>query len=87
VAQIVEDTPQQHSPKWFIGARLNYAENLLIRYDDSIACTAIREHGLRIHYSYRDLRSMVQQMANAMKAYGLRPGDRVAGSGELNAIA
>ncbi len=77
--QVIEDGPQQDSPKWFPGARLNYAENILVRSDDSIACTVVREHGYRRHYTYRELRQSVQRMASAMRANGVQTGDRVAG--------
>lgn len=66
-------------PVWFPGARLNYAENLLSRNDDAIACTAARETGQISHHSWRELRAMVRQMAAAMRVNGLAVGDRIAG--------
>jgi acetoacetyl-CoA synthetase len=65
-------------PIWFPGSRLNYAENLLRRNDDSIACTAGGESGKVTHYSFRELRSMVGEMSTALRTRGLKPGDRVA---------
>ncbi|KAF5380266.1 hypothetical protein D9757_008210 [Collybiopsis confluens] len=65
-------------PIWFPGARLNYAENLLWRNDDIIACTAGGELGKVTDYTYRELRLKVQRMVSAMRASGLRVGDRVA---------
>ncbi|KAJ4483937.1 acetoacetyl-CoA synthetase [Lentinula aciculospora] len=65
-------------PIWFPGARLNYAENLLWRNDDSIACTAGGETGKVIECSFRELRLRVQKMASAMRANGSQIGDRVA---------
>ncbi|KAJ7497742.1 acetoacetyl-CoA synthetase [Mycena latifolia] len=65
-------------PIWFPDARLNYAENLLHRTDDAIACTAGGENGVVRHYSYRQIRGLVRQMASAMRHHGLQPGDRVA---------
>lgn len=35
--EIVEDIPMDQIPKWFKGARLNYAENLLRWNDDHVA--------------------------------------------------
>ena len=66
-------------PIWFPGALWNYAENIL-RYDgDRIACTCAKETGEVVHYSFRQLRTMVRDVAAAMRAHGLQVGDRVAG--------
>ena len=67
-------------PIWFPGARLNYAENVLRHNTDAIACTSIRETGRILNYTFRQLRSMVREMAAAMRANGLEMGDRVAGA-------
>ncbi len=64
---------------WFPGARLNYAENLLRFNNDSIAITSARETGQIAHYTFKQLRSMVQTLAAAMRVNGLQVGDRVAG--------
>ncbi|TFK44324.1 acetoacetyl-CoA synthetase [Crucibulum laeve] len=66
-------------PIWFPDARLNYAENLLFRKDDGIACTASGELGLVTHYTYRELNERVRLMATALRLNGLKIGDRVAG--------
>jgi len=76
--EIVSDTPLDKVPKWFTGARLNYAENLLKRNDDATIVTSIREHGHTRHFSSRELREMVRKMRNAMIACSLTVGDRVA---------
>ncbi|THH30313.1 hypothetical protein EUX98_g3891 [Antrodiella citrinella] len=65
-------------PIWFPGARLNYAENMLCHDGDAIAVTAARETGHISHYSFRQLRRMVANMAAAMRVHGLQVGDRVA---------
>ncbi|KAF8724492.1 hypothetical protein AX14_008751 [Amanita brunnescens Koide BX004] len=65
-------------PIWFPGARLNYAENLLSRNDDSIACTASSELGQVSHCSYRELHERVRVMASALRSSGVNVGDRVA---------
>uniref|UniRef100_A0A0W0FQT6 AMP-dependent synthetase/ligase domain-containing protein n=1 Tax=Moniliophthora roreri TaxID=221103 RepID=A0A0W0FQT6_MONRR len=65
-------------PTWFPGARLNYAENLLWRNDEGVACTACGESGKVVHYTFRELREDVARMASAMRANGLVVGDRVA---------
>ncbi|KIY69530.1 acetyl-CoA synthetase-like protein [Cylindrobasidium torrendii FP15055 ss-10] len=65
-------------PIWFPDARLNYAENMLVRTDDGIAITAAGESGVVVDCSFRELREQVRRMAAAMRASGLKPGDRVA---------
>jgi acetoacetyl-CoA synthetase len=67
-------------PRWFPGARLNYAENLLWRTDDGIAITECNDSGNISSYSYRELREHVRKLAGALRIHGLQPGDRVAGS-------
>ncbi|KZT10799.1 acetoacetate-CoA ligase [Laetiporus sulphureus 93-53] len=76
--QVLQDGPIKELPTWFPGARLNYAENLLHRNDDGIACTAARETGAIFSYTYRQLRQMVRSMAAAMRVSGIVAGDRVA---------
>ena len=66
-------------PIWFPGAKLNYAENVLRFYDDRIACTSIRETGQITHYTFRQLKDMVRDLASALRVNGLKVGDRVAG--------
>ncbi|KAJ8584275.1 acetoacetate-CoA ligase [Rhizopogon salebrosus TDB-379] len=76
--KIVQRGKYKEVPEWFPGARLNYAENILYRNDDGIACTASNELGVVKHYTFRQLREMVRKMAAAMRANGLKAGDRVA---------
>ncbi len=64
--------------KWFDGARLNFAENLLRRRDDSTAVISRLETGERRSLSHAQLFAQVGQFAAALRAQGVRPGDRVA---------
>lgn len=52
---------------------------MLVRTDDGIAITASGESGVVVDCSFRELREQVRRMAAAMRASGLKPGDRVAG--------
>ncbi len=66
-------------PRWFPGARLNFAENLL-RYDDGRdALVFWNEEGRQVTVSYRELRVRVGRVAAALAADGVVAGDRVAG--------
>jgi acetoacetyl-CoA synthetase len=67
------------SGKWFEGARLNFAENLLRGNDDAIAIIEHREDGRRRTLSYRELRQLSAQLAGTLKAAGVSEGDRVGG--------
>jgi acetoacetyl-CoA synthetase len=66
-------------PIWFPDARLNFAENLLYRRDDGIAITEANENGIVAHVTFRQLHERVRAMAAALRAHGLKLGDRVAG--------
>ena len=80
ILEVLEEGYIKEVPRWFPGARLNYAENLLWRTDDAIAITESNESGHLSSYSYRELREQVRKLASAFNAHGFRPGDRVAGS-------
>ncbi|KAI0297209.1 acetoacetate-CoA ligase [Multifurca ochricompacta] len=77
-SKILEEGYIKEVPRWFPGARLNYAENLLWRADDAIAITEGNESGNITSYSFRELREQVRRLAVALKVHGLQPGDRVA---------
>jgi acetoacetyl-CoA synthetase len=66
-------------PRWFTGARLNFAENLLRYRDDREALVSWDESGPRRRLSYRELAGEVASVAAALRAHGIVAGDRVAG--------
>ena len=66
-------------PRWFSGARLNFAENLLRYADDHPAITFWNEQGRQRELSYAELGREVAFVAGALERHGIRPGDRVAG--------
>jgi len=65
-------------PRWFPGARLNFAENLLRRCDAHPALVFRNESGRRRELSYADLHVEVARVAAALAARGVGAGDRVA---------
>jgi acetoacetyl-CoA synthetase len=65
--------------KWFQGARLNYAENILRNRSAKTALVARLENGQRRTLSYAELYQQVAQLAAALRNRGVVKGDRVAG--------
>ena len=66
-------------PRWFLGARLNFAENLLRYRDDRDAIVAWNESGRQRTLSYTELYREVSRVAAALRAQGIGSGDRIAG--------
>jgi acetoacetyl-CoA synthetase len=66
-------------PRWFVGARLNFAENLLRHRDDRDALVFWNERGAQRRLSYRELYDEVLRVATSLRAMGVTAGDRVAG--------
>jgi acetoacetyl-CoA synthetase len=66
-------------PRWFPGARLNFAENLLAAPDGALALAAWDEAGPAGRLTYGELRQVVASCASALRGAGVGPGDRVAG--------
>jgi acetoacetyl-CoA synthetase len=66
-------------PRWFRGARLNFAENLLRRRGDSAAIIFRDERGSRRELSHDSLAAEVARIAGALRECGIGPGDRVCG--------
>ena len=66
-------------PKWFVGTRLNFAQNLLRYDDDREALVFWNERGAQRRVTYRELNAEVARVAGALRAVGITVGDRVAG--------
>ncbi|MEE4609175.1 MAG: acetoacetate--CoA ligase [Desulfobacteraceae bacterium] len=77
--EVVSDPVQMPGAKWFMGAELNFAENLLRFRDDRTALIFQAEGQLRTSLTYRQLYAEVSRAAQALAAAGVRQGDRVAG--------
>lgn len=65
--------------KWFVGAELNFAENLLRFRDEQTAILFKGEGHEPIRLSYAELYNQVARLAKAMRQMGVTTGDRVAG--------
>ncbi len=66
-------------PRWFPGAQLNFVENLLRFGGDREAVVSWNEGGRHAALTWAQLRAGVAGAAGALRAQGIRPGDRVAG--------
>ncbi|KAH9270270.1 acetoacetate-CoA ligase [Batrachochytrium salamandrivorans] len=73
-----KSVPMDEIPKWFKGAKLNYAENALKRTDDGIAILTAGEQGKTGSISYEKLNANVAAYASALRNHGVGVGDRVA---------
>ncbi|MBU1150987.1 MAG: acetoacetate--CoA ligase [Proteobacteria bacterium] len=77
--EVLDDDRKMPGAKWFSGARLNFAENLLRYRDDSVALLFKGEdHPIR-RMTYAELYDEVARLAKSLQAFGIAPGDQVAG--------
>jgi len=77
--RVLVDGDKMPGAKFFPDARLNFAENLLRRRDQSDAIVFWAEDKVKRRLSHAALYDAVSQMAQALKADGVGVGDRVAG--------
>jgi acetoacetyl-CoA synthetase len=77
--KVLEDSPSMIGAKWFTGARLNYAENLLRFRDDQVALVFKPEGKDTVRMTYAELYDTVARLAKALRDAGVVKGDRVAG--------
>lgn len=80
VEVLPEEAPMFPPAEWFTGARLNFAENLLLHGRDEdvafIACTEREEDTRRM--TYAELRHNVARASRALRKLGVKVGDTVA---------
>jgi acetoacetyl-CoA synthetase len=75
---VVDDLTKFPGAKWFPGARLNFAENLLRYRDDRPAFIFRGETQKTARLTYAQLYDRVARLAVSLKELGISPGDRVA---------
>lgn len=76
---VVRDLERMPGARWFEGATLNFAANLLAPDRQGPAIVFANERGERSELSWQELRSQVASVAAGLREFGVRKGDRVAG--------
>ena len=76
---VVDDVTKMPGARWFTGARLNFAENLLRYRDEKTAFIFKGETQKSVKMSYAELYDSVARLAESLRKIGIKPGDRVAG--------
>ena len=77
--EVVDDLSKMPGAKWFSGAELNFAENLLRFRDDRVALIFKAEDRESRRMTYAELYDEVARVAMSLKEAGVGAGDRVAG--------
>jgi len=77
--KVVDDPYKLPGAKWFPGARLNFAENLLKYRDDRVALIFQGEDKEVRKLTYAQLYEEVARVAKPLKDMGIQPGERVVG--------
>ncbi|MDY6793558.1 MAG: AMP-binding protein, partial [Thermodesulfobacteriota bacterium] len=78
-SQVIDDVTKMPGAKWFAGARLNFAENLLRYRDDHVALIFKGESQDSIKMTYKELYDEVARVAKSLREATVKPGDRVVG--------
>nr|MBA3843834.1 AMP-binding protein [Actinomycetota bacterium] len=79
---VFDDSRGPEWTTWFVGARLNIADNCVHRWatrrPDAIAAVGLGEDGSRRETTFAELSRDVTRLAELLVARGVEPGDRVA---------
>lgn len=75
--KVVDDLDKFPGAKWFPGAELNFAENLLRYRDDQPAFVFRGETQRAAGMTYAQLYDQVERLAKSLRQIGVGPGDRV----------
>ena len=75
--RVLIDGDRMPGATWFPDARLNFAENLLQRRGDTEALVFWGENRVKRRFSHADLYRAVARFAAALRACGVKPGDRI----------
>src|SRR5690606_1909993 len=76
--RLLEDGDRMPGARFFPAARLNFAENLMRRHDDTPALIFRGEDKAAYALSFAELDALVSRLQQALQAAGVEKGDRVA---------
>lgn len=76
---IVDDLRKMPGARWFIGATLNFAENLLRYRDNHVALIFKGKSRETTKMTYAELYDSVARLSKSLRDMGVTKGDRVAG--------
>ncbi len=76
---VLVDGDKMPGSKWFTGARLNFAENLLRYRDEQTAMVFKGEQQEAVRITYAELYDRVARLAKSLRDMGVTVGDRVSG--------
>jgi len=76
--RVVDDLGKFPGARWFVGSRLNFAENLLQHRDDHLAFIFKGETQKSVRTTYAELYDVVARVAEGLRKVGVVSGDRVA---------
>ena len=77
--EVVDDLSKMPGAKWFSGAKLNFAENLLREKSGRTALVFKSETRDPVNLTYEELHALTARLARSLKEAGVEKGDRVAG--------
>ncbi len=77
-SKIIEKNKTFYKTKFFLDFKLNYAENLLSKKDDSLAINFLSETGQEDSINWNSLYEKVCKFSSALKKLGINKNDRIA---------
>ncbi|MEK9954015.1 MAG: acetoacetate--CoA ligase [Pelagibacteraceae bacterium] len=77
-SKIIEKNKTFYKTKFFSDSKLNYAENLLSKKDDSLAINFLSETGQEDSINWNSLYEKVCKFSSALKKLGINKNDRIA---------
>ncbi len=75
--KVIDDLNKFPGAKWFVSARLNFAENLLRYKDNQLAFIFRGENQKSVKMTYAELNNQVARLAKSLRKMGVVPGDRI----------
>jgi len=76
---VVDNINKMPGAKWFEGATINFAENLLQYRDEKVAIHFYGEDGNEKILTYKQLYNEVSKLANSFRGIGVKKNDRIVG--------